>query len=480
MATAQWLQDNPKVLAYVSRDLYSKLRQFKKTHRIKSISEAINHILKSFFELEMSLPRSANDEDNSSQETSIKVRIAALEALVGQLVCSASATGSNLPIADKEPFIREDLEKSDLLLSDSKSLTSHVGNSSLSRLDPLIQNQSGNHLLQKRQEASPIILSARNEELSKEEIGKSVFFKSDLGSVDTNLSNSPKNDQVSDESIPLNPLVNSVSTIESNLPIANPEPLTEEDLKSSDLLSSDSKSLDLRSENLSLPQLNPLLKDQKQIHQLEKNQGNSLIVQISKNKELNRELIDKSVYSKCILGLMNKGLFESSDNIQTLAKSILANPSCVCFSIIKKPRMIKMTCFYRGYGFEYIEECFKLVNQKRKTAYYKTRDRLNEQLIDPGNPLDLDRHGKNINVPEARDLAVLVKQLREKDEIFQVYVIPLSMLSRMLVEAGFPMTSSNLLKVRLYVAGIFQEVLKSMYAELLKWIEHCGRNRYGW
>jgi len=324
MATAQWLQDNPKVLAYVSRDLYSKLRQFKKTHRIKSISEAINHILKSFFELEMSLPRSANDEDNSSQETSIKVRIAALEALVGQLVCSASATGSNLPIADKEPFIREDLEKSDLLLSDSKSLTSHVGNSSLSRLDPLIQNQSGNHLLQKRQEASPIILSARNEELSKEEIGKSVFFKSDLGSVDTSLSNSPKKDQVSDESIPLNPLVNSVSTVESNLPIANQEPWTEEGLKSSDLLLLDSKSLDLRPANISLPQLNPLLPNQEKIHKLQKNQGDSLIIQTSKNKEL---------------------------NIQILARSILSNPSCVCFSIIKKRRMIKMTCPYRDFYF---------------------------------------------------------------------------------------------------------------------------------
>lgn len=475
MATPQWLQDNPKVLAYVPKDLHNKLCQFKKAHKLKSISEAINLILKSFFELENSLPQSVEVPDSSSQANVLESRIAALEDVVRQLADSVSGIRSDLPTVKQNLLTQGTSKKSDLLLLNSKSLNLHP-TTPLAQTAPLVPEQDDPYLAQNEQGVS-IIQFAQEEETSEEKISALIPLTNDSNSGDKELARSPDMIQISDISTSSIPIVNPVSITASDLPFISQNPLPKEHFEKNSSLFTSSKSLKLRDTNSSSSQFNPLQQDHKGMSSPHEEREEALIASVNTNKKSSRDEISELVYFKGTLGLLDRNLTESSDSIHLLAKSIFSNPSCIRFSVLKKSRLTRMIKPYEDIELEDLEYHLKWLKKNRKTPYYLIRDKLNQQLTDTKNPLNLDRHGREIIIQGARDLAVLVKQLRIKDDVLQVYIIPLSMLARILIEAGFSVTSSNLLKVRQYVEKIYPEAVKSIYVSLLKQVQ-CYPKRY--
>jgi hypothetical protein len=481
MATSQWLQDNPKVLAYVSRDLHGKLCQFKKDHKIKSISEAINFILKSFFEPELPLRQSADQNDMSLRERDLESRVAALEKIIGTLISSGGSTASdlfntgqkpsiqreheksNLLTVGQDSFVQESYRKSDSLSENSKSLNIPIPIPCLSPVAPPPQIQEKSHLSQQNRRDSVLTQIVEGGEVDGEEIEQLAF--SENRSESTTLAGSANNIQIFGESSLSNFSTDSMNFIEDDLPIVVQKTLVEEETEKSGLLLTDSESLNLSFLNTPSPQLKPPL------HNQEGNElariGHELPTITQVNEYVSKEELARLMHLKGVLGLLDRGSIKSTDTLQSLMKSIRTNPSCVCFSILKNSILIRMIRHCDNLSFENFQDRYKYLNKNRTTPYLVIRDGLNKQLYDPINPLNLDQSGKNIIIPKARDLAVLIKQLRKKKDIFQVYIIPLSMLSRMLAKAGFPVTSKNLLKVRCYVEEIYKEALSSLYKDLL-------------
>lgn len=72
MPTNEWFQDNPKVSAYITRDLHKRLEVWMENHGVKKVSQALTQILEEYLEV----------TQISSNRTNLD--LARLEALEGK------------------------------------------------------------------------------------------------------------------------------------------------------------------------------------------------------------------------------------------------------------------------------------------------------------------------------------------------------------------------------------------------------------
>lgn len=70
MPTNEWFQENPKVSAYISKQLHQCLERWMKERGIKKVSQALTQILEEYFEI---------DQSKLNQSTSELKRLEILE-----------------------------------------------------------------------------------------------------------------------------------------------------------------------------------------------------------------------------------------------------------------------------------------------------------------------------------------------------------------------------------------------------------------
>lgn len=78
MPTKEWFRENPKVTAYVSQDLYSKLDNYMKAEGIKKVSQALTIILEEKF----SVRKPINANKFQEELDTLKSKVAQIELLL--------------------------------------------------------------------------------------------------------------------------------------------------------------------------------------------------------------------------------------------------------------------------------------------------------------------------------------------------------------------------------------------------------------
>ena len=108
MPSEEWFRENPKVSAYISRELHQKLETWMQENGVKKVSQALTEILEAFLE-----PSKAGDRQDAlmALEQKFEDRFAALESRV---------TTINLAIAEiqSSPTIVQSSNKQQLSLLD--------------------------------------------------------------------------------------------------------------------------------------------------------------------------------------------------------------------------------------------------------------------------------------------------------------------------------------------------------------------------
>lgn len=84
MASRQWLKDNPKVLAYVPRPVYQRLKVFIKERKV-SVSKAVTLILEAYFELEPEQPLASDEVQRDAKLDKLEQELKELTAQVAEL-----------------------------------------------------------------------------------------------------------------------------------------------------------------------------------------------------------------------------------------------------------------------------------------------------------------------------------------------------------------------------------------------------------
>ena len=60
MPTNEWFQENPKISAYISKDLHQRLEDWMEEKGIKKVSQALTQILEEYLGVVQSIPNQSN------------------------------------------------------------------------------------------------------------------------------------------------------------------------------------------------------------------------------------------------------------------------------------------------------------------------------------------------------------------------------------------------------------------------------------
>lgn len=115
MPTKEWFNENPKISAYISNELYQKLEAWMIENRVKKVSQGLTKILESFFEVgQKELPVDQKFATVEQIEL-LQRRIEALENQKVKVVQSKPVLlkGEQLEIEPKPKNREEDLETID-------------------------------------------------------------------------------------------------------------------------------------------------------------------------------------------------------------------------------------------------------------------------------------------------------------------------------------------------------------------------------
>lgn len=80
MPTSQWFQENPKISAYISKDLYQQLEEWMNEQGVKKVSQALTQILEDYLRV--------NQDVDQSSLTSGSLYSSRLDILEGKLKAS--------------------------------------------------------------------------------------------------------------------------------------------------------------------------------------------------------------------------------------------------------------------------------------------------------------------------------------------------------------------------------------------------------
>lgn len=109
MPSEEWFRENPKVSAYITRELHQKLESWMEENGVKKVSQALTEILEAFLE-----PSKANDQV-AALEQKFEDRFAALEnriATIDLAIAEIKSSPKVVQISDKRQLSLSDVENS--------------------------------------------------------------------------------------------------------------------------------------------------------------------------------------------------------------------------------------------------------------------------------------------------------------------------------------------------------------------------------
>lgn len=109
MPSEEWFRENPKVSAYITRELHQKLESWMEENGVKKVSQALTEILEAFLE-----PSKANDQVEAL-ERKFEDRFAALEnriATIDLAMAEIKSSPKVVQISDKRQLSLDDVENS--------------------------------------------------------------------------------------------------------------------------------------------------------------------------------------------------------------------------------------------------------------------------------------------------------------------------------------------------------------------------------
>lgn len=124
MPSEEWFRENPKVSAYITRELHQKLETWMEENGVKKVSQALTEILEAFLE-----PSKANDQV-AALERKFEDRFAALEnriATIDLAMAEIKSSPKVVQVSDKRQLSLSDVESSSstLVQSETKSRMTH-------------------------------------------------------------------------------------------------------------------------------------------------------------------------------------------------------------------------------------------------------------------------------------------------------------------------------------------------------------------
>lgn len=111
MPSEEWFRENPKVSAYISRELHQKLETWMEDNGVKKVSQALTEILEAFLE-----PSKADDQQDAlmALERKFEDRFAALESRVTTINLAIAEMQSSPKVVqpdDKRQLSLDDIER---------------------------------------------------------------------------------------------------------------------------------------------------------------------------------------------------------------------------------------------------------------------------------------------------------------------------------------------------------------------------------
>ena len=111
MPSEEWFRENPKVSAYISRELHQKLEAWMEDNGVKKVSQALTEILEAFLE-----PSKADDQQDAlmALEKKFEDRFAALEngvATINLAIAQMQGSPKVVQPDDKRQLSLDDIER---------------------------------------------------------------------------------------------------------------------------------------------------------------------------------------------------------------------------------------------------------------------------------------------------------------------------------------------------------------------------------